>query len=182
MGDPKFSRKKYESPTHPWQADRIKEENGLIKKYGLKNKREVWKARSLLRNFRRQARLLFPKLRIGDKQAEKEVKQLIGKLTRLGVVQENAALDDVLALDIEAILSRRFQTLLYMKGLASTPKQARQLIVHGHAAVTGRRVVVPGHLVKKDEESSITYSQKSPLNNEAHPVRPKIETPGVKHG
>jgi len=182
MGDPKFSRKKYETPSHPWQADRIKEENELIKKYGLKNKKEVWKVKSLLRNFRRQARLLFPKLRIGDKQAEKEVKQLIGKLTRLGVVQENAVLDDILALNIETILSRRFQMLLYMKGLASTPKQARQLIVHGHAAIAGRKVVIPGYLVRKDEESSITYSQKSPLNNEAHPVRPKIETPGVKHG
>ena len=53
MGDPKFSRKKYETPSHPWQADRIKEENELIKKYGLKNKKEVWKVKSLLRNFRR---------------------------------------------------------------------------------------------------------------------------------
>ncbi len=182
MGDPKFSRKKYRSPTHPWRAERIKEENELVKKYGLKNKREVWKVQALLRNFRRQARLLFPKLRMGDKQAEKEVKQLIGKLTRLGVVQENATLDDVLALNMETILSRRFQTLLYIKGLASTPKQARQLIVHGHAAITKRKVTLPGYLVRKNEESSITYSLNSPLNDEAHPVRPKVETPGVNNG
>jgi small subunit ribosomal protein S4 len=182
MGDPKFSRKKYGSPTHPWQAGRIKEENELIKKYGLKNKREVWRTQSLLRNFRRQARLLFPKLRIGDKQAEKEAKQLIGKLTRFGILQENATLDDVLALDVETIFSRRFQTLLYIKGLASTPKQARQLIVHGHAAISRRKVTLPGYLVRKDEELSITYSQNSPLNNEAHPVRPKVETPVVNNG
>ena len=182
MGDPKFSRKKYETPSHPWQADRIKEENELIKKYGLKNKKEVWKVKSLLRNFRGQARLLFPKLRIGDKQAEKEVKQLIGKLTRFGILQENATLDDVLALNMEVILSRRFQTLLYIKGLASTPKQARQLIVHGHAAISRRKVTLPGYLVRKNEESSITYSLNSPLNNEAHPVRPKIEAPGVNNG
>lgn len=182
MGDPKFSRKKYGSPTHPWRAERIKEENELIKKYGLKNKREVWKAKSLLRNFRGQARLLFPKLRIGNKQAEKEAKQLIGKLTRFGILQENATLDDVLALNVEVILSRRFQTLLYIKGLASTSKQARQLIVHGHAAITKRKVTLPGYLVRKDEEALIAYSQSSPLNNEAHPVRPKIETPGVNNG
>ncbi|PIV67739.1 MAG: 30S ribosomal protein S4, partial [Euryarchaeota archaeon CG01_land_8_20_14_3_00_38_12] len=109
-------------------------------------------------------------------------KQLIGKLTRFGILQENATLDDVLALNMEVILSRRFQTLLYIKGLASTPKQARQLIVHGHAAISRRKVTLPGYLVRKNEESSITYSLNSPLNNEAHPVRPKIEAPGVKHG
>jgi len=46
MGKPKFSRKKYETPSHPWQEDRIKAENELVKKYGLKNKKEVWKART----------------------------------------------------------------------------------------------------------------------------------------
>jgi small subunit ribosomal protein S4 len=54
MGDPKFSRRKYDTPSHPWQGVRIKEENELIKKYGLKNKRELWKVQSLLRNYRRQ--------------------------------------------------------------------------------------------------------------------------------
>ena len=33
MGDPKFSRKKYDTPSHPWQATRIKEENEILKKY-----------------------------------------------------------------------------------------------------------------------------------------------------
>ena len=41
MGKPKFSRKKYETPSHPWEEDRIKLENELIKKYGLKNKSEA---------------------------------------------------------------------------------------------------------------------------------------------
>lgn len=181
MGNPRFSRKKYETPTHPWQAERIKEENELIKKYGLKNKREVWKAQSLLRNFRRQARELFPKLRMNDKQGGKETEQLIGKLIRLGILQENATLDDVLALNMEAVLSRRLQTMAYMKGLTSTLKQSRQFIVHGHIAVNGRKVTIPGCMVKKDEENLLTYYRTSPLNNEEHSVRPKIETE-VKHG
>ncbi len=42
MGDPKFSRKKYETPNHPWQTARIKEEKDICKKYGLKNKTEIW--------------------------------------------------------------------------------------------------------------------------------------------
>ncbi|MDI6708388.1 MAG: 30S ribosomal protein S4 [Candidatus Thermoplasmatota archaeon] len=173
MGDPKFSRKKYEKPVHPWQADRIEEEKELIKKYGLKNKREIWRARSTLRNFRRQARLLFPKLRIGDKQAQKEAKQLISKLVNLGILNENANLDDILALTIESLLSRRFQSVVYKKGLASTFKQARQLIVHGHVGIGNRKVTIPSYMVKKSEEAEISYIDSSPLVNELHPVRPK---------
>ncbi|MEW6070620.1 MAG: 30S ribosomal protein S4 [Candidatus Thermoplasmatota archaeon] len=173
MGDPKFSRKKYEKPTHPWQADRIEEESELIKKYGLKNKREIWKARSMLRNFRRQARVLFPKLRIEDKQAQKEAKQLIMKLVNLGILSENATLDDILALTIDALLSRRFQTIVYKKGLASTVKQARQLIVHGHLGIGNKKVTIPSYMVKKAEEAEISYIEGSPLANEMHPVRPK---------
>lgn len=175
MGEPKFSRKKYELPSHPWQADRIEEENELIKKYGLKNKREVWKAQSLLRNFRRQARVLFPKLRAGDRQAQKEATELINKLVKLGVLNEGSSLDDVLALTLDSILSRRLQTQVYKKGLASTLLQARQLIVHGHLGISSRKVTIPSYLVRKSEEPSISYLESSKLANELHPVRPKRE-------
>ena len=52
MGDPKFSRKSYDTPSHPWQGERIKAENEVVRQFGLKNKTEVWKADTLLRNFR----------------------------------------------------------------------------------------------------------------------------------
>ncbi|MEE9152055.1 MAG: 30S ribosomal protein S4 [Thermoplasmata archaeon] len=175
MGDPKFSRRKYDTPSHPWQGSRIKEENELLKKYGLKNKRELWKAQSLLRNYRRQGRNLLARRRYGDVQAEKEMKELLEKLANLGVLQVNATVDDVLALDLERILERRLQTLVYLKGLAYTPKQARQLIVHGHTIVMDRKVTVPGYLVKKNEEVSIAYNPYSPLASEMHPARPTPE-------
>lgn len=57
MGDPKFPRKTYDTPSHPWKADRIKEETELTKKFGLKNKRELWKAKSIVRNLRRQSQI-----------------------------------------------------------------------------------------------------------------------------
>lgn len=175
MGDPKFSRRKYDTPSHPWQGSRIKEENELLKKYGLKNKRELWKVQSLLRNYRRQGRNLLARLRYGDVQAEKEMKGLLKKLANLGFLPENATLDDVLALDLERILERRLQTLVYLKGLAYTPKQARQLIIHGHTVVNDRKVTVPGYLVKKNEEPTIAYNPYSPLASELHPARPTPE-------
>ena len=176
MGDPKFSRRTYDKPRHPWQGDRIKAENEIIKKYGLKNKKELWKAQTLLRRYRQRSRELQAKVRYQDKQAEKERSELLKKLGSLGLLPlEGASLNDVLALDIEAILSRRFQTMAYVKGLAYSTKQSRQLIVHGHAAIGDRKVTIPGYYVKRDEENLIRYSPDSPLANELHPSRPDVE-------
>jgi small subunit ribosomal protein S4 len=175
MGDPKFSRKKYDTPSHPWQAARIKEENDILKKYGLKNKKEAWKAQSYLRNLRRQARELQARLRTKDPQAELEYKNLMKRTMTLGVLVEKTTLDDVLSLTIESVLGRRLQTLVYQKGLASTLGQARQLIVHGHIAIDERKVRIPGYLVKQGEVEKITYKDSSPFSNELHPMRPKLE-------
>lgn len=179
MGKPKFSRKKYETPSHPWQEDRIKEENELIKKYGLKNKKEIWKAETRLRKYRSQARSLLAKITTGDKQSKKESDQLLMHLSRMNILPPNSTLDDVLTLNTEAILGRRLQTITYLKGLANTPEQARQLIAHGHIAIDGRKVTIPGYMVTKDEESKISYVEKSPLNDPFHPARPKGEFPSV---
>jgi len=175
MGDPKFARKKYETPSHPWDKDRIEAENALIKKYGLKNKREIWRAQTMLRKFRAQARSLLGKVTSSDPQVKRETEQLLGRLHRLGILPENATLDDVLALDVESILKRRLQTVVYLKGLASTPFQARQFIVHGHICIDKRRVTAPGYMVPKEEENMIEYHPSSPLTDSTHPARPSIE-------
>ena len=175
MGKPKFSRKKYETPSHPWQADRIKAENELSRKYGLKNKREIWKAQTALRRYRGQARGLLAKMGGDNPQIKKESEQLLMYLTRMNILPLNSTLDDVLALETEPILSRRLQTLTYLKGLANTPTQARQLISHGHIAIADRRITVPSYMVTKDEESKIGYAANSPLNDLLHPARPSAE-------
>lgn len=179
MGKPKFSRKKYETPSHPWQADRIKAENELSRKYGLKNKREIWKAQTALRRYRGQARGLLAKIGGDNPQVKKESEQLLMRLTRMNILPLNSTLDDVLALETEPILSRRLQTLTYLKGLANTPTQARQLISHGHIAIADRRITVPSYMVTKDEESKIGYAANSPLNDLLHPARPSAEFKSV---
>jgi small subunit ribosomal protein S4 len=175
MGKPKFSRKKYVTPSHPWQEDRIKKENEFLKKYGLKNKREVWKAETRLRKYRGQARELLAKIDTGDAQSKKESNQLLIYLSKMNILPPKSTLDDVLTLNIESILSRRLQTLTYLKGLANTPDQSRQLISHGHITIGNRRVTVPGYLVTKDEEGEIGYTSDSPLNDTMHPARPKAD-------
>ena len=179
MGKPKFSRKKYETPSHPWQEDRIKAENDLIKKYGLKNKREVWRAETSLRKYRGQARELLARISGGDPQIKKESDQLLMHLTRLNILPPNSTLDDVLALETEPILSRRLQTLTYLKGLANTPSHARQLISHGHISIGDRKVTVPGYMVTKEEEGEIKYVADSPMNDVMHPARPRADFKSV---
>ena len=172
MGDPKRQRKRYETPSHPWIKERLDREGVLVQKYALKNKKELWKHETQLKNFRRRARRL---LAARGKQAEIERAQLLQRLVRLGMLPEEAHLDDVLSLTIDDILERRLQTLVFKKGLARTIKQARQLIVHGHIEVNGQVIRSPSYLVLKEEESGITYSRASPFANSQHPERMMIE-------
>ena len=175
MGQPKFPRKKYETPLHPWKEERIKSERQLIKKYGLKNHREVWKAKTYLKKYRQQARELLAKISAKDPQSKKESDQLIFHLSKLNVLPTGATLDDVLALETETILSRRLQTLVYLKGLSNTIDHARQLITHGHIAINNRKVTIPSYMVDKNEETQISYTTTRPLNEPSHPARPKTD-------
>ena len=163
MGDPKFSRKTYDTPSHPWQGERIKAEVEVVRAFGLKNKTEVWKAETILRNLRKQSRDLQARLRTGDEQAKIEADALLAKCGRLGYLPVGSNLNDILALKDEDVLSRRLQTIVYEKGLASTIKQARQMITHGHIFMNGHRVTVPGYLPA------------SPFTDEMHPMRISAE-------
>jgi len=145
-------RKKYKKPFRPWDKERIEEEKKVMKKYGLRRKKEIWKAGAILRNFRRRAREIAAK---NDKEGERI---LLDKLYNLGIFESREVkLDDVLDLKIDNILSRRLQTLVFEKKLSNTILQARQLIVHGHIAVDGRRTTFPSYLVPREKEDKIGY-------------------------
>ncbi len=164
MGDPRKPRKKWQGPKHPWVKERLLREIELMGQYGLRNKKEIWKAETLARYFRHRARSL---LALPPDIREKEEKALLSRLAWLGVLPDNATLDDVLGLRAEHFLERRLQTLVWKKGLARTVYQARQLIVHGHIAVRGRRIRSPGYLVPREEEDYIDYAPGSPFKERA---------------
>jgi len=172
MGDPKKPKKKYETPRFPWRSDILESELRLLGEYGLRNKRELWRHRTMLSKFRGIARSL-----LGTPASQRVVleKQLLDKLKRLGILPEDAVLDDVLDLTVESILERRLQTLVFRKGLAKTIHQARQLITHGHIAINGKKVFSPSYIVPKNEEDKIEYAPTSPLVNPEHPIRASIE-------
>lgn len=111
---------------------------------------------------------------------QKKKDQLTNHLYRYGLVGEGADLGDILALKVEQQLDRRLQTLVQRKGLARSPKQARQFITHGHIAIAGRRVTVPGYRVERAEEAEIAYYGPSPFTNDVHPERSRIARAGVR--
>ncbi len=176
MGDPRKLKKKYSAPVHPWQATRIEEERELVKEYGLKNKKELWKANSKLKNFANQAKKLIA---LRGEQTEKETIQLLDKLKRLGMLEEGSQLSDVLGLTVRSILERRLETLVCNKGLAHSTKQARQYITHRHILVNGIKITAPGYLVPKEKEN-LTFIEKSALANAEHPERTVQKKPEVK--
>lgn len=174
MGYPGKNTKSYDTPKHPWQAARMTEEVGYVKSYGLRNKREVWKAQSTLRNYRRSAMELLAETTEGELtgHVKQKADDILTRLKRFGVLNEEADLDDVLALDTNSFLDRRLQTQVYRQGFANTLKQARQFITHGHISVDGRKITVPSYFVSKHEELKIGYYVGSSIQNESHPSRP----------
>ncbi len=137
MGDPGRRHKKYMKPKKRFEAQRMEEEGLLLKKYGLKNKKEIWKAEFKIDKIRRQAKSLIRK--------PEEQMQLIGKLKTLGFKVN--AIDDILALTKEDLLERRLQTILFRKGIAKTLRDARQLITHKHVMINNGVVNIPSFLV-----------------------------------
>lgn len=170
MGDPRKIRKKYQTPSKRWEKARIDEERPIMRNYGLKNKKELWKMGSLLRGFRKQAKLL-----IAGKtaQADREKQQLFTRLQRYGLLKQSATLDDVLGLGLGDILERRLQTLVYKKGFARTIDQARQMIVHQHITIGGKKMTAPSHLVQTAEEPSIAFVLNSQFASPDHAERTK---------
>ena len=153
MGDPKKLRKKYSGPRHPWQGIRIKEEKELIRSYGIKNKKEIWKTASRVRQWRQQARKITE---MRGKEAEAAEKILLSKLQKLGILDEKANLENVLDLKIQDLLERRLQTQVFKKGLASSMKQARQYIVHEKVMVNNEIITSPSYITKVKDIINLT--------------------------
>ena len=165
MALPGENTKFYETPNHPYQGERIAEEGDLVGRYGLKNKEEVWRAQSELRNYRREARRLL------GRSEEETSDEFIQRLRRIGVLDADEALDDVLSLDVTDVLERRLQTVVYRTGLANTVDQARQFVNHGHITIDDHRVTLPSYTVEVDEEDAISFDEESALADELHPER-----------
>ena len=165
------STKRYETPNHPYQEDRIAEESELVGRYGLSNKQELYRAQSELRDYRREARRLIGEAQGDVAAAEEAGAEFVTRLQRYGILDDSDEIEAVLSLDVTDVLERRLQTVVYRQGLANTVGQARQFIIHGHVTVDGARVTRPGYEVPVSEEDTVAFDETSPLADDLHPER-----------
>ena len=158
MGDPKYPRRVWRKPKRPLNYDLKMEELKTLGTFGLRTKRELWKAHTQLSNVRHQARSLLALQQ--DVREEKEP-ILMKSLARVGLVSSEATLDDVLNLQVTDLLTRRLQTLVFKKFGFKTPYQARQAVVHGHIMIGDRIVNIPSYTVTTSEENNIKFTPES---------------------
>jgi len=171
MGDPKKKHKRYKTPKRPYDMDTLMEELRLIGTYGLRNKRELWRLRTMLSRIRRMAREKLSMSPVERAEGEREMRR---KLHSRGLVGEGATLEDLLILRVEDLMERRLQTVVFRRGMAKSLFQARQLITHGHIAAGGRKLRSPSYLVTLEDEADLDYAGSSPLADKGHPVRREL--------
>jgi len=158
MGDPKYPRRMWRKPKRPLNYELKMDELKTLGTFGLRTKRELWKAHTELSRVRHQARSLLALRQ--EIRLEKEP-ILMKSLSRIGLVSNESTLDDVLNLQVNDLLSRRLQTLVSRKFGFKTPYQARQAVTHGHIMIGDRKVDIPSYIVTLDEEKNIHFSPES---------------------
>ena len=84
-------------------------------------------------------------------------------LARIGLISNDATLDDVLNLKPTDLLARRLQTIVSNKLGFKTPYQARQAVIHGHIMVGDRKVDIPSYTVTVAEEDSVHFTPESKI-------------------
>lgn len=159
---PTVNSKTYVTPRRPFEKVRLDQELQLIGKYGLRNKREVWRVKYTLAKIRKAAREL---LTLDEKDSKRlfEGNALLRRLVRIGVLdEEQMKLDYVLGLRVEDFLERRLQTQVLKHALAKSIHHARVLIRQRHIRVRKQVVNIPSFIVRLDSEKHINFSLNSP--------------------
>ena len=172
MGDPKYPRKVWRKPKRPLNYELKMDELQTLGTFGLRTKRELWKAHTELSRVRQQARSL---LALTQKVRDEKEPILLKSLARIGLIPSDATLDDVLNLKPTDLLARRLQTIVSNKLGFKTPYQARQAVIHGHIMVGDRKVDIPSYTVTVAEEDSVHFSPESKIPEMLE--KTKVEAP-----
>lgn len=162
----KRKHKIYSRPKRPFDKARIEEEAKIKEEFGLKNKREIWKADAKIASMRGKAKKL-----ISANESEKEA---FFKRLKKGGFNVNS-IGDVLSLDKRDYLKRRLQTILVEKKLANTPKSARQLITHKKVLINGNNINAPSYIVPVEFENKISLREQKVKNKIKKEIKEPVE-------
>ncbi len=148
----KRKHKLYSRPKRPFDKKRIDEEAKIKEEFGLKNKKEIWKAEAKINLMRVRAKKMIY-------AGQEEQKKFCDRLNQIGIKVNSIA--DVLSLDKKDYLKRRLQTIVFKKKIANTIKSARQLIVHKKILVDGKVINSPSYIVPIEFENKINLKKKN---------------------
>lgn len=143
-------KKTYSRPKRPFDKVRIDEEAKIKEDYGLKNKKEIWKAEAKIKSMREKAKKLIS-------AGPEEQQGLFDRLGKIGI--KINSISDVLGLDRRNYLEQRLQTILVRKMMARSMKSARQLITHKKVLVDGKMISAPSYIVPLNLREKISLKQ-----------------------
>lgn len=92
---------------------------------------------------------------LSEKQKVKHMYGLREKQFRRFFAQAVKSREGVPGENLLSMLERRIDNVVYRLKLATTRTQARQIIVHGHVLVNGKKVSSPSYLVKTNDEVTL---------------------------
>ena len=136
----------------------------LLGEYGLRCKREIWRAQLALAKIRSAARKL---LTLDEKDPKRmfEGDALLRRMVRYGVLgDDEKRLDAVLSLSTQRFLERRLQTKVLKGRYAKSIHHARVMIRQRHIRVGKQLVDSPSFLVRVESEGAIDLALHSPYN------------------
>jgi len=162
----KRKHKTYSKPKRPFDKSRIVDEEKVKKDFGLKNKKEIWKADARIKSIREKAKKL-----ISADQEEQHA--LFARLKKIGLKVNSIA--DILSLNKTDFLRRRLQTILVHRKFATTMKSARQLITHKKVFVDGKIVDSPSYIVPVELENKISLKPMKQKKKKEEKVGKKTE-------
>ncbi|MBI5286947.1 MAG: 30S ribosomal protein S4, partial [Deltaproteobacteria bacterium] len=90
-------------------------------------------------------------LQLREKQKVKRMYSLMERQFH-GLFKEAERLKGVTGENLLVLLERRLDNVIYRLGFADSRGEARQLVMHGHFTVNGRKVNIPSYLIKTGEE------------------------------
>ena len=98
-------------------------------------------------------------LQLREKQKARRIYGVLEKQFRM-YYDKAARMGGVTGENLLVLLETRLDNVVYRAGLAQSRAEARQLILHGHYTVNGRKVNIPSFLVKKGDEIAVTAKSK----------------------
>ena len=111
-----------------------------------------------------------PKARAGKRsdygaqlREKQKLKRIYGMQERqFGLFFERALrMPGITGENLFALLERRLDNVVYRLRFAVSRSQSRQIVLHGHVKVNGKRVSIPSYLVRKDDVIEIEESSKN---------------------